>query len=213
MAAVVQLCTLEQVKERGVIKATTTDKDALIQTLIESVLPVFNMRFQREFMPPVTETRTFSVRNRVVFLDGCDLASATAAVLDKGGTSEKTLVAGRDYILDIDDRDFITKTWQVIDLSRQLDISSDMMRDFGFSQIDITGTWGCWADVSAVPADVNAAAIETVLSWMSKPAASIAAAVDSGGMRDMAPVTPSTWDIPSSAWRKMQPYSRNLGVW
>jgi hypothetical protein len=63
-----------------------------------------------------------------------------------------------------------------------------------------------------VPADINEAAIECVLAWIDRPVA-VATTYDpvppSGGL----PVMGGSWDIPTAAYRKIQPYTRVLGVY
>lgn len=209
--AVLQLCTLEQIKARGQI--TVASSDDIITSLICSVLPVFNMRFSREFMADGDSTRTFLVRNRYISFGGCDLRAETAVVLHPGEPEETTLVAGTDYLISPGSFDRKTGTYSALILSASLGLASTQSRKFGLAKLTITGTWGCFDDESDVPADINAAAVETVRAWMDRPSAAIASQLEASGMRGIEPATPSTWDIPSSAYRKMQPYNRNLGVW
>ena len=51
-----------------------------------------------------------------------------------------------------------------------------------------------------------------MLAWMNKDALDIAA-IDSADPLARSTGLPSSWDIPSSAHRKFQPYNRNFGVW
>jgi len=199
------LCTVAQVKAR--IGIQTAEHDARIATLIDVVLPTANNRYGCEFMPRVAEARIFDVRTRLVELVGSDLHACTTVVLDPNGTP-RTLVEGMDYVL-VSCR--LTGTYTEIRLSDALNVSSEYASRFGV-QLEVTGAWGIWATTADVPGDINAAAIDCVLSWFDRPSAGVAG-IESGSPRDGAPAIPNTWDIPSSAHRRFQPFNRNLGVY
>ena len=202
---VVKLCTVEEVKAFGSI--SNTNKDTLIDSLIDVVLPVFNQRYSRELMPQVTESRTFKLYGRILSMQGSDLRSVTSLTLNKGNADEALLVTG-DFQLDIDSYDNITKSYSAIEVSKKLIVSSETFDSFGYIVATVSGAWGCFADVANVPSDIKQAAIETVSSWLNKPAQTIANQLDNFNMPGTFPTAPSTWDIPSSAHRKMQAYSR-----
>ena len=61
-------------------------------------------------------------------------------------------------------------------------------------------------------ADINAAAIECILSWVGQSVPDMAG-MEAASARGYMPSLSSTYDIPASAYRKIQPYNRNLGVW
>jgi hypothetical protein len=200
------LCTRDQVKAR--IQITFSGSDTLIDDLIATVLPTVTNRYGCEFMPQTNgETRTFDVRHRLVDLTGCDLRTATSVVLDPNGTPN-TLTAGSDYIL-LPCR--LTGTYPQMRISDALGIDSAFSRGFGAAQLAVTGDWGIWGTTADVPADIQEAAIECVLSWMDKPVSDIGA-IDSSTVRQQMPGVAQSWDIPASAHRKFSPYNRNLGV-
>lgn len=203
------LCTRAQVKERGNIPSAITASDAQIDSLIPAVLATFNARYGREFMPQVTATRTFDIRHTLIPLRAFDLRTATTVLLHPEATSPTTLAASVGYILD--HYDDLTGTYAAIRIPDSLGFSSGRMTGFGRAQVSVTGNWGCWADATHVPDDVNSAAIDTVLAWMNKPASEMASLVESFDGRGPSPA--STWDIPAAAHRKMQPYNRNFGAW
>lgn len=209
MPDVAQLCTLNDIKQRMAIR--TTDQDELIQSLIDTVLVKFNMRYSREFMPQVEETRMFRSRRHFVVCEGCDLRTVTSITINSGEVEEKVLTAGVDYTLDLDDYDTVTKTYSLIRLSNWLDYSSNFLCNFDYAKVEIAGAWGCWSDVSDVPADVRAAAVETVAAWMNKPAQTIANMFSSQDPRDNLPQTPQTWDIPTAAYQTMKRYDHSGG--
>jgi hypothetical protein len=200
------LCTRQQVKARSLI--TTIAQDATIDQLITTVLPKVSTRYGCEFMPHTTGTRTFDFDHRLIDLVASDLRSATSVVLDPNGTP-RTLTPGVDYIL----RPCrLTGTFEEIQLSAALTIESDFSRRFGMKQIEVTGDWGIWDTVADVPDDIQEAAVECVLSWLSKPVSDISA-IDSQAPRQISAGIAQTWDIPLSAHRAFQPYNRNLGVY
>lgn len=199
--AEVSLCTLEQVKSQ--IDLVIAGSDPVLERLIAAVLPTFSNRFRREFMPQVTQTRTIDVPGPFVTFGSMDLKAATAVVLHPG-TSDEIDLAESQYDLWIDD---LTSTAEALMLDHDLDLCSDHSASFGYAKLAITGTWGIWESVSEVAYDVNLAAIETVLAWSERPSSDISM-IAGADPRDVGPMPASTWDIPTSAWRKMQPYER-----
>ena len=201
------LCTLAQVKERTAI--LDTDSDALIQSLIPLALQRLNLATGREFIWTGTaETRTFETTSRHLSLFGSDLRTCTAVILDPLGAA-KAITVNTGYILR---PSRLTGTNTAIRFADASGISSYFSRQFGMAQVAVTGDWGIWEDISTVPADINEAAIECVLSWIDKPISDIAG-IDSLSPRGMMPSLSPMWDIPMSAWRKLQPYNVNLGAY
>lgn len=204
------LCTTTQVKDR--IGITSNGDDTRIDTLIAAATEAFNARFRREFMPRVTEKRTVSVDGYLVDLGLWDLVSATSVKLHPEATTPTLLTAGTGYALWPVESDPLTGTYGLIKLASSVDITSTFRSEFGVAQLEIEGTWGIWSDVTEVPEDVNEAAIETVLSWLDRPTALITA-LEGGDPRGVEPAPAASWDIPTNAWRKMQPYARRRMVW
>ena len=201
------LCTLYQIKMRtGILDS---DSDALIESLIPLALSRMNQATGREFMWTGTkETRVFDTMSHHVVLVGSDLRNCTTVAMDPNG-QPVTLQASIDYIL----RPWrLTGTSTSIRLSDALYLGSDFTRRMNVVQVAVTGDWGIWGDLADVPADINAAAIECVLSWIDKPVSDIAG-IDSLSPRSIMPSLSPMWDIPMSAWRKLQPYSVNFGVY
>ncbi|MEI6724606.1 MAG: hypothetical protein WCN81_00110 [Actinomycetes bacterium] len=202
----VGLCTLAQVKAR--IDLDHVGDDGRIQALIDAVLPKFCNRYGREFMPHSTAARTFSVAMRYVNLKSYDLRTASSVVLHPEATVPATLTANVDYALAPIGGDDITGTFTGIRLAEAVNLASEFATAFGGSaQMTITGAWGIWDDVTEVPADVRAAAIDTVLAWLDRPSSEIAG-IDSGTPRDGAVGPDKTWDIPWSAHQVMKEYAR-----
>lgn len=200
------LCTSTQVKTRGRIE--DSDNDDLIDELITLALTRLNAATGREFLPQVTEARTFRVDGRVVNLKNSDLRDVSSVVLHPGDDAEETLTEDTDFTFELERR---TNTARSLLLSDNVSLESDFSSNFGFAQVTITGDWGMWSAVSEVAADVNMAAIECVLSWMDKAIAEIAGVqpMDQG---TRLPVGSPAWDIPTSAFRKLVPYTRSWGV-
>jgi hypothetical protein len=203
------LCTREQVKMRGEIN--TTKQDHLIDLLIDAVARTAAVRYGREFVTLPAATRTFAVRNRLVPLRSFDLKTATTVKWDPDG-DDTTLVEGTDYILLPIGGDDLTGTYDALRLSNTLNLSSDRASRFGVGSLEIAGIWGLWDSAADVPLDINMAAIETVLSWLSKPVSDITQ-IDGGNPLLRVPAAPQSWDFPISAHRKFASYSRNWGVY
>ncbi len=204
----VALCTVAQVKAHA--KIMTADSDALIALLIPRALRRFNLRAGREFIRlAAPATRAFEVTSHNVSLGTWDLRTATTVTLHPESQSEaQVLTPGTHYELALDED---TATAGMLRLARGLHLWSAHAASFGHAGLSIVGEWGIWADVDAVPADVNAAAVTMVRSGLEKVLA------DGLGVGDLTGAGgahfESSWDIPRDAWLAIQPYSRELGVW
>ena len=205
------LCTLAQVKDAvGIVGAAD---DARITALIAEVTQAIMRRYGREFVPHTTAMRTFGLRHHLVDLMPHELRHATSVVLHPESASPRSLIPNVDYVLLPIGAAEQTKTFLQMRVSARVSLSSEMATNFGVAQLQITGSWGAWADATAVAEDVRRAAIETVLSWLDRPAAAMAGIQELGEThRQLAP-TAQGWDIPLSAHRKLVIYSRNLGAW
>jgi hypothetical protein len=204
------LCTLAQVKAR--IGFENSQYDDRIVGLIGALTPVVNARYGREFMGQTTATRTFPVRHHSVDLGKCDLRTASAIVLHPEATVPVALTANVDYVLDPVGGDELTGTYGAVRIANTISLQSVLATKFGLAQMEVTGEWGIWATTADVPADINQAAVECILSLIDRPSANISG-MSSGAMRETAPVIPATWDIPFGAHRKFLPYSRSWGVY
>lgn len=205
------LCTLAQVKER-VGQVRSDEDDDRIVSLIEAVTPLVSIRYGREFMPQGSAERVFPVTNGHVSLGAFDLRAATTVTLDKGGSREKLLTPGTDYVVLPLGSDPLTNTYSFVRLSNALSIASDTADRFGYTALTIEGTWGIWASVAEVPANIRDAAVTIVLANLDRSVGQVSMLTDYNP-RDSAPATPTTWDIPFAAHRKFMPYSREMGVW
>jgi hypothetical protein len=203
----VALCTVAQVKAHAGI--TGTDRDALIALLIPRALRRFNLAAGREFIRlAAPATRALEVAGHLVSLGNWDLRTATTVTLHPESQSQaQVLTAGTHYELALDTD---TATAYAIRLARGLNLWSAHAASFDHAGLSVVGEWGIWADVDAVPADINAAAVAMVRSGLEKvieDGLDVAGLTSGGGGH-----FESTWDIPSAAWRALQPYSRELGV-
>ena len=104
--------------------------------------------------------------------------------------------------------DALANTAGAIRLSERLSLASAYRRNFRVSRLEVTGDWGIWAEDTDVPADVNEAAVECVLSWIDRPVSTITG-YDAASPGDALPNMGASWDIPRSAYLKLQRYSRN----
>ena len=193
------LCTLAQVKDA--IGITGTADDGRIAALIAEATQTIMRRYGREFVPHSTVTRSFRVRHTLVDLAPFDLRSVVSVTLQPGAR-----------VLTVDDYWLLP----IGGMERTGTFTRLMLRgvpDGDMAWLEINGAWGCWADAATVPEDIRRAAIETVASWLDRPAASIAGIVELAEPHLQRPSTATSWDIPASAHRKLQMYSKNLGVY
>jgi hypothetical protein len=197
------LCTLADVKLAVGIPTLTTTSDTLINALIPEVTRAFKSRFQREFAPPSGNplTRRFRVDGNIVDLAPYDLQAVSGAgvVLDPAGTPT-TLVVLTDYKLKPEPT--MSGTYYKLHLAQSRYLWSQTVMDYGYAEVDITGTWG----FASVPVDVNRAAALTVGAWMDR-GSDVIAQMDNN-VRPDGSTFASSWAIPTAAYRLMQPYIR-----
>lgn len=189
------LCTLAQVKDAlGIVSAAD---DARITALIAEATQTIVRRYGREFVPHTTAVRSFRVRHTLVDLAPFDLRAVTAMTLQPAA---RVLTTADYWLLPIGGMVRAATFTQV-----RLRFEAD-----DFAWLEINGAWGCWADAATVVEDIRRAAIETVASWLDRGVAPVTELGEP--YRALAP-TATGWDIPASAHRKLQMYSRNLGVY
>lgn len=192
-----ELCTLAEVRQA--LRLQTTEQDGLIEEMIAAATVAIRNRYQREFAPAGTLTRTFEVTSTLVNLAPYDLQSAESLTLDPGGDQETTLVA-TDYKLR--PTHSLSGTYYLIRLRRGLVLPS--MCDFGYAELAIAGEWG----FPEIDKDVRRAAVITASAWVDRGAESYAMPnMDTDGPNPY-PARPETWAIPSSAHSLLQRYER-----
>ena len=197
------LCSLADVREGLQLTATDRGRDALIQTLIPAASRALMIEAGREFAPASNAGVERRVRadRRLVDLSPWDLRSATEVVLHPESGSPETLAATEYQLLPVH------SPWGVYTsllLSRRVDpCSGSTYTDFGFSLLDITGSWG-WA---SIPADVRQACVVTVASWLRRDVASFAFSNLDEATAQSAEIFAS-YGVPPPARRLLAPYKR-----
>jgi len=197
------LCTLAQVKERyGIARDVDDDR---INGFIAKATERINNEYCREFVPGSSgEIRTFDVNSRIVDLFSFDLRAAETVILHPEAEEPVTLVQGADYALRANP---LTGTYGKIRLSQVLSLSSEYAANFGYARLEVTGNWGVWESTAEVAEDVNDAAIITVGSWISRPAAQMTGyPADLGVGQAIVPTATPGFDIPFQAHLKLQRY-------
>jgi hypothetical protein len=213
------LCTRPDVKLALEIQDTVTVRDALIDDAITDASLRIMEYCKREFSPQSAAgtARTFPIDWRSAWSGGgplgtfvdlspYDLQTATSVILHpETGGSALTLTAGTDYALEP-----IPSFYGVyygLRVSSYLPITSAFATQFGYAQIQITGTWG----FPTIPAPVKRACIVTVASWVDRRAGSYAPADNIDGRMTL-PDTSGGLDIPNSAKRLLEPLARRTMV-
>jgi hypothetical protein len=192
------LTTVANVK--AAIGITNETSDPLIQDLITSASAAIQTRYGREFAPVSgTPTRRVRANGRLVSLSPYDLRSASGITLDPAGTP--VALAATDWRLGIAST---AGTYQSLSLRSTYSMSNRSFADYGYFELDITGTWG----MATIPTDVARAAILTVAAWLDRGADQIAG-MDSTVRPDGTNMTTS-WAIPTAAYRLLQPYERQV---
>jgi hypothetical protein len=194
------LTTVAYVK--SALSITVDTDDARLQDMITAASAAIRSRYQREFYPVGTLTRRFAVEDRLVSLDPYDLTSATTLTLYPEGTSPLTLTRYTDYDL-LPVGATTLNTYTEIELSAFLVVTGQSRFRFGYSNLDVAGSWGA----AQIPADVQRACALTVGSWRDRAVNQYAIqGVETG--RAMVPDQFTTYGIPSSAHFLLHQYER-----
>lgn len=210
------LCSLSDVRLDLELPTADTSRDALISDYITSASQEIIARYEREFAPATTsETRRFQFdpSHRIKGCTHIDLApydcrSLTAATLHpENGSQAVTLTVGTDIVLQPVGgwpRATSNPTYTHVRLSRFIIVNSTLFQSFGYCQLDLTGSWG----FSAVPGPVAKACRETVCSWVRRDFPSFALEDVNDAQGTLQPDRFGTYDIPTSARRKLAKYMR-----
>lgn len=191
-----ELCTVADVK---LAASLPDERDAIIQECITQASAAIQKRYGREFAPaPGTPTRRIRTTGPLLSLEPYDLREATTVVLDPAGTP--ITLAATDWRYGPLG---VGGTYLDLALRRTLSTASTSRTEYGFVELDITGTWG----FAEIPPDVRRAAVVTVASWTDRAAAQYALELDGDPMAASA-FPAQTWAIPNAAHRLLQPYQR-----
>lgn len=208
--AAYDLTTLAAVRETLELPASDTTRDALISTLIADVSLAIIREADREFAPATASaTRRFALPSGSLVLDlsPYDLRAATSVVLNPESASSTTLTVTEDYqLLPLAPRD---GTYLSIRFAGNLTNlhTSDTARDFGYTLVDVAGSWG----FASVPDDVERAAIVAVTSALRRDLTELALA----GIEEpqaISPEGPATHALPPATRRFLAPYRRSGGA-
>ena len=214
MADPIDLCTLEGVKAAISFVTATALDDALLTDLITVASRRIMRRTRRELTPKTDNTaRQFEVRapgngkDIIVDLTPYDLRVADLVELHPEATPV-VLSATTHYLLRPVGGHDGTGTYTRMILAQDVSLVSDRAARFGGrALLRITGDWGAWA-TSEVADDVRRAAEETVVSWLDRAAGEYQTGITDDFGRAIEPARQGTWDIPASAWRKLQDFER-----
>lgn len=196
------LTTLADVK--SALNLTATSSDTIIGSLITSASRAIQTRYQREFYPVGTATRTFECVSGRVDLAPYDLLSTNATTglsLYPETASPLAMTRYTDFDLKPVGATLLG-TYTSIAISDFLVVTGQSLFRFGSSNLNITGIWG----PATIPVDVARACILTVAAWLDRGADTIAG-FDST-VRPDGTVMSTSWAIPTAAHRLLQPYER-----
>jgi hypothetical protein len=204
----VDLCTVADIRTVLEIPSADTTRDTLIQDRITSASRMIQSYTEREFVAVASTTRRFIVPIGGIIIDLApfDLRAATTVSLHPESASPTTLTANADYMLRPVQPRFSVYTH--LGLSGRLhSAGSDVARYFGFSFLDITGTWG----FASVPGEARDACIDCVVAWVRRDMS----AMSFNGVLDTDPSQQgerpsSAFTLPYSARQKLDPFRRSL---
>lgn len=202
------LCTVADVRLVLETQAADTTRDTLIQDLITRASRMIQSYVEREFVAVASTTRRFIVYpgSRILDLAPFDLRAASAVSLHPETSSPTALTVNSDYMLRPVQPRFSVYTH--LGLSVRLHTSgSDVARYFGFSFLDITGTWG----FPTIPGDARDACIDAVIAWARRDVS----AMSFNGILDTDPAQVgerpvSAFTLPYSCRQKLDVFRRSL---
>ncbi len=125
--------------------------------------------------------------------------TGAGVVLDPAGTPA-SLNASTDYKLK--PQPSISGTFYKLHIANSILLYSQTVTDYGYAELDVTGTWG----FANIPADVARAATLTAAAWLDKGADQIAGFDNT--VRNDGSTFAASWAIPTAAYRLLQPYAR-----
>lgn len=204
----IDLCTRDDVRIALELQADATERDdAIDETITDASQRIIDYT-QRELAPEATATRTFPVevdqggagRGLVVDLNPYDLQTATTVTLHPG-TAAAIVLTTSDYQLEPVPSKW--GTYYQLRLSALIPVMSDFAFKFGYAQLQIIGTWG----FPEIPAAAKRACIDTVTSWLDRSVTAYGAQDNEGG-RLILPDAAGGLDIPATAKRKLEPFTR-----
>lgn len=208
------LTTVEEVKSSIELPSNDVDLDVLIPDYITAASVVIMNEYKREFAPVVTETRRFKVDSYRCDFSPYDLQSATLVQLHPETDEPLTIT---DAMTDLSSQSYILKpinpvrgVYQSMQFGGFLIIISEVLMQFNFALIDVTGTWG----FPSIPEDVTRACTLTVGSWLTRtaPGSSTPYGIPVGGGAG-AVMQGSDWHIPWSAKKMLTQYKRGSARW
>ena len=204
------LCTVADVRQALELPNDDVSRDSLIGTLITDMSKAIISEVDREFAPATASaTRRFRLGANSMVLDMSpyDLRVATAVVLNPESPNATTLTATTDYQLTPFQPQNGTYLAIRFAVNQPNLHTSDTARDFGYTLVDVTGSWG----FPTVPSDVRRACVIAVTASLRRDLAEFAiAGIDEP--QAIAPEGPASYSLPPASRRLLAPYRRTGGA-
>lgn len=203
------LTTLDAVKTAIDLPDQDTDLDQLLPDLITQASQAIMNWCKREFAPNGTvATRRFRMEHYNIDLSPYDLQSATTVTLHPSDDTATTVLDTTDYKLK--PVSYQHGVYTSLQISGYVAVVSQNQMKYGWTDIDIAGTWG----FPEIPDAVIRAANVTVASWVTRTAPGVSSAYGiptSGAMG--ATTFRADWHIPFAAMKLLSPYRRGSSKW
>lgn len=207
----VNLCSLLDVRLALEMPTSDNTRDALISQLITIYSSAIINEVNREFAPQTGTTQSPTTRRFMLQqgsfrmdLDPYDLNTISSVTVAPEGTSPQTLTVNSDFQLHP-----VTKpdgVWTSIEFSHLLTsiFTSTTAVRFGYSLVDVAGSWG----FPAVPEQVKQACILAVTSAMRRDISAFA--MDTDEALQYATERSASYGLPPASRRLLQTYRRHL---
>lgn len=195
------LTTLPLVKGYlGIVNDTT--KDGQITAAISAASAACENYCNRQFVTRGDSTRRYSVgvTRGIVNLDPWELETPTAVTLNPEAGSPITLTRYSDYVLEPGNSP--NGTYYTLRLSPILVRTAIVAIRFGYSYVDVAGTWG----MPVIPEDVQWAATVAAAAFVDRAAAAYAIPTAEDG-RQTQPLSAGAW-LPWSTRQLLTRYVR-----
>jgi hypothetical protein len=210
------LTTVDNVKAFLALPEGNDELDSLIPDFITEASVIIGLNTKRQFAPvEVDATHRFRVDDYRVDFSPFDLQTATQVLLhpetDEPISLYDASVGGASseaYMLKpISPQRGV---YQSLQFSGFMIIVSQLLMEFNYALLDVTGTWG----FPEIPPDITRACNMTVASWLTRTAPASTASYGIPQMSGQgAMLHGSDWDIPWAAHKIIGRYKRGSARW
>ena len=199
------LCTLSEARAFLELPSADTARDTLISTTITAISKAIQQYTQRELYPVGSATRIFKLPfgHYVLSLVPFDLRSVSTSLKLHVDETAATVAAADYQLQPVNNPDGM---FSAVQFSTQIaDLwNSNSARYFGYSRVEIIGTWG----PASIPVDVKQACVIAVAAALRRDVVNLDLGDVLSDPRELGPDRPTNYALPSASLRLLSPYRR-----